>query len=263
MALPGPIGLPCALNYTLNSASMCTFDSSTLESTNLLCPESTTLTGNKCIASCSASFVPNAALGCVTDPKLINNYKVPTETTSCPSGKTLKKIGSAKGGGKVCVPSSYQPNVSVPFCPTGYIQSGNRCYKPCPSNSDPGSIPPLCYALYGNEYNPVASTSPILNAASSSALPLPSSTPPTATTSTNTTNVILASPPPTATTTTSTTMLTSSDYVNDSDIFDNTQVVDNKEVTLISKIMVYKNQIIIALIVIFIFIAGIALSRRK
>ena len=262
MPLPGPIGLPCALNYTLNSASMCTFDSSTLESTNLQCPESTTLTGNKCIASCSASFVTNAALGCVTDSQLIANYKVLTETTSCLSGKTLKRLGPAKGGGKVCVPSSYQPSVSVPFCSAGYIQSGNRCYKPCPSNSDPGSIPPLCYALYGNEYNPVASTSPILNAASSSALPLPSSTPPIATTSTNTTNVILASPPPTATTTISTTMLTSSDYVNDSDIFDNTQVVDNKEVTLISKIMVYKNQIIIALIVIFIFIAGIELLLK-
>ena len=88
MPLPGPIGLPCALNYTLNSASMCTFDSSTLESTNLQCPESTTLTGNKCIASCSASFVPNAALGCVTDPKLLNNYTVPAETTSCPTGQT-------------------------------------------------------------------------------------------------------------------------------------------------------------------------------
>jgi hypothetical protein len=241
MPLPGPIGLPCALNYTLNSASMCTFDSSTLESTNLLCPESSTLTGNKCIASCSASFVPNAALGCVADPILIPNYKVPTETTSCPSGKTLKRLGPAKGGGKVCVPSSYQPNVSVPFCPTGYIQSGNRCYKPCPSTSDPGSSPPLCYALYGNEYNPIASTSPNPNTASSSTSPPPTET---------------------STTTTSITTLNSSDYVNDSDIYDNTVLVD-ESTTLISKIMVYKNQIMIALIVFFIIIGGIALSRRS
>ena len=249
MPLPGPIGLPCALNYTLNSASMCTFDSSTLESTNLQCPESTNLTGNKCIASCSASFVPNAALGCVTNPNLIANYKVPTETTSCPSGKTLKKIGSAKGGGKVCVPSSYQPNVSVPFCPTGYIQSGNRCYKPCPSNSDPGSTPPLCYASYGTQYNPIPSSSPSPNPVSSSTVPLPNGT-------------VTVSPPPATNTitTTSTNTLNSSDYVNnDTLIVNNTEVVDDNQ-TLMSNIMVYKYQIMIAFIVIFIIIGAIALK---
>ena len=144
MPLSAPIGLPCASNYTLNSASMCTFDSSTVESTNIQCPESSQLIGQKCIASCSASFVPNPSLGCVTNPNLRENYRVPNETTSCPSGKTLRRVGAAKGGAKFCVPSSYQPSVSVPFCPTGYIQSGNHCYKSCPSTSDPGSTPPQC-----------------------------------------------------------------------------------------------------------------------
>ena len=247
MPLPGPIGLPCALNYTLNSASMCTFDASKLDSTNLQCPQSSILTGNSCISLCSASFVPNATLGCVTDPKLLNNYTVPAETTSCPTGQTLKRTGAAKGGLKFCVPSSYKPNESVPFCPTGYIQSGNRRYKPCPSNSDPGSTPPLCYASYGTQYNPIPSSSPSPNPVSSSTVPLP--------------NITVTVSPPTATNTTSTNTLNSSDYVNnDTLIVNNTEVVDDNQ-TLMSNIMVYKYQIMIAFIVIFIIIGAIALYK--
>ena len=107
-----------------------------------------------CIGSCSASFIPSPTLGCVTYPELRENYRVPNETTSCPSGKTLRKLlAPASIAGTFCVPSSYQPVDSVPFCPVGYIKSNNQCYKPC-SSSDLASNPPLCYAIYGDQYNP-------------------------------------------------------------------------------------------------------------
>ena len=156
MPLSSPIGLPCALNYTLNNASLCVFDASTIESTNLQCPEYSTLIGQKCIGSCSASFIPSPTLGCVTNPNLRENYRVPNVTTSCPSGKTLRTLLSPPElAGKFCVPSSYYPVDSLPFCPVGYIQSDNRCYKSCPSSSDFISNPPLCYAIYGDQYNPL------------------------------------------------------------------------------------------------------------
>ena len=161
MPLTGPIGLPCALNYTLNSASMCTFDVSKLDSINLQCPESSTLIGQMCIGSCSASFIPSPTLGCVTNPELRENYRVPNETTSCPSGKTSRILLSPPAvAGKFCVPSNYQPVDSIPFCPVGYTQSDNQCYKPCPSSSDFISNPPLCYAIYGDQYNPLPQPAP-------------------------------------------------------------------------------------------------------
>ena len=198
MPLTGPIGLPCALNYTLNSASMCTFDVSTLDSINLQCPEHSTLIGQMCIGSCSASFIPSPTLRCVTNPELRENYRVPNETTSCPSGKTLRKLLSpASIAGTFCVPSSYQPVDSVPFCPLGYIKSNNQCYKPC-SSSDLASNPPLCYAIYGDQYNPLPQ-SPTLTPVNTSVI-LPSPAPTTTTPTPVNTSVILPSPAPTTTT---------------------------------------------------------------
>ena len=207
MPLPGPIGLPCALNYTLNNASLCVFDASTIESTNLQCPQYSTLIGQKCIGSCSASFIPSPTLGCVTNPNLRENYRVPNVTTSCPSGKTLRTLLSPPElAGKFCVPSSYYPVDSLPFCPVGCIQSDNRCYKSCPSSSDFISNPPLCYAIYGDQYNPlpqpVIAPNPINVSSSPPSLPTtppPSISSPTiniSETPSSTTSTIITTPTP-------------------------------------------------------------------
>ena len=53
-----------------------------------------------------------------------------------------------------------------------------------------------------------------------------------------------------------TTSLNSSDYGNESEIIDNTQNLVDKNPTFVSQIMVYKNQIMIGVLVFFIIMIG-------
>ena len=78
-------------------------------------------------------------------------------------------------------------------------------------------------------------------------------------------NTVSISPSSNAITTTptNTTSLNSSDYVNASEMIDNTQNLVDENPTFVSQIMVYKNQIMIGVLVFFIIMIGIALSKWR